>query len=56
MEDIVNRSTIKLIKNHHRIITDPDIIAILYEGAEEQNKDPDPTNILKTILGAEEKQ
>ena len=33
MEDIVNRSTIKLIKNHRRIINDPDIIAILYEGA-----------------------
>jgi hypothetical protein len=52
MEDIVNRSTIKLIKNHRRIMNDPDIIAILYEGAEENNKEPEPTNILKTILGA----
>jgi hypothetical protein len=34
MEDVVSRSTMKLIKNHRRIINDPDIIAILYEGAE----------------------
>jgi len=53
IEDIVNRSTIKLIKNHRRIINDPDIIAILYEGNEEGSKDPEPTNTLKTILGAE---
>jgi hypothetical protein len=33
MEDIVNRSIIKLVRNHHRIIHDPDINAILYEGA-----------------------
>jgi hypothetical protein len=51
MEDIVNRSIIKLVRNHHRIINDPDINAILYEGAEEPTKEPDPTNILKTILG-----
>ena len=52
MEDIVSRSTIKLIKNHKRIINDPDIIAILYEGSEEPNKEPEPINTLKTILGA----
>ena len=56
MEDIVNRSIMKLVRNHHRIINDPDINAILYEGIEEQPREPDPTNTLKTILGAEEKQ
>jgi hypothetical protein len=56
MEDIVNKSIIKLVRNHHRIINDPDINAILYEGAEEQNKEADTTNTLKSILGAEEKQ
>jgi len=30
MEDIVNKSIIKLIRNHQRIINDPDINAILY--------------------------
>lgn len=30
MEDIVNKSIIKLVRNHHRIINDPDINAILY--------------------------
>jgi hypothetical protein len=33
MEDIVNKSIIKLVRNHHHIINDPDINAILYEGA-----------------------
>jgi len=33
MEDIVNRSIIKLVRNHRRMINDPDINAILYEGA-----------------------
>ncbi len=56
MQDIVNKSIIKLVRNHQRIINDPDINAILYEGAEEQNKEIDNTNSLKLILGSEEKQ
>ena len=56
MEDIVNKSIIKLVRNHHRIIADPDINAILYEGSEEHPKDLDPTNTLKAILAAEDKQ
>jgi hypothetical protein len=56
MEDIVNKSIVKLVRNHHRIINDPDINAILYEGAEEQPKEVDNSNTLKAILGAEEKQ
>jgi hypothetical protein len=56
MEDIVNRSTMKLVRNHHRIINNPDINAILYEGTEEQPNETDPINTLKAILGVEEKQ
>lgn len=52
MEDIVNKSIIKLVRNHHRIINDPDINAILYEGAEEQPEEADSSNTLKAILGA----
>lgn len=33
-------------------MNDPDIIAILFEGVEDQNKEPDATNILKSTLGA----
>lgn len=56
MEDIVNRSIVKLVRNHHRIINDPSINAILYEGTEEPPQEQDPINTLKSILGAEDKQ
>ena len=54
-EDIVNKSIIKLCRNHKRIINDDEVLEIIYDNNERIVKEPE-TNILKIIIMGDDRQ
>ena len=54
-EDVVNRSVVRLCRNHRKMSSDLDILSIIYDTPDQVPKESD-SDILKAIMTSDDRQ